>query len=159
MEKQMLLCEVLRYEARYVRVHSRLVCAIGIIVVAVLLSAVPAFGQLIVQPMRIDLTPRPGTRIKTSFEIQNYDPNEIHIVDLTLTEISQWEDGTWRIIEPNDDYDISKLSSAASSGNFCPVNDAQVAIRSVRHIVSSLVVPGLILPGQLAMKGTRCPPS
>ena len=97
-------------EKRNAIIHSYLVCAI-VITVAMLLSAETAFGQLIVQPMRIDLTPPPGKRVKTSFEIQNYDPDEIHRVDFTLVDISQWEDGTWRIIEPNDDYDTSKLAS------------------------------------------------
>jgi hypothetical protein len=106
-------------EKRNSIVHSYLVCAI-VITVAILLSAETAFGQLIVQPMRIDLTPDPGRVVKTSFEIQNYDPSDIHLVDLAVVDISQWEDGTWRIIEPeslkdpnspNFGFDVSKLSS------------------------------------------------
>jgi len=96
-----------------------------------LLSAETAFGQLIVQPMRIDLTPPPGKRVKTSFEIQNYDPNEIHRVDLTLVDISQWEDGTWRVIEPNDDYDTSKL---ASCKDWIKLNKDRVEVRALRIV-------------------------
>lgn len=117
-------------EKRNAIVHSYLVCAI-VITVAILLSAQTAFGQLIVQPMRIDLTPHPGRRIKTSFEIQNYDPNGIHIVDLTLADISQWEDGTWRIIEPNDDYDISKLSSCK---DWLTLTRDKVEVRAMRIV-------------------------
>lgn len=117
-------------EKRNAIVHSYLVCAI-VITVAILLSAQTAFGQLIVQPMRIDLTPRPGRRIKTSFEIQNYDPNEIHIVNLVLADISQWEDGTWRIIEPNEDYDTSKLSSCK---DWLTLTKDRVEVRALRIV-------------------------
>jgi len=92
-----------------VKVHSHLVCAVGIIVAVVLLSAVPAFGQLIIRPMRIDLTSRPGTVTKGRLEIQNYDPNETHVVDLTLVDLNRWEDGKWRIriIESDENFDTS----------------------------------------------------
>ena len=94
-------------EKQNMRIYSHLVCAIGFIVAVVLLSAVPAFGQLIIRPMRIDFTSRPGTVTKGRFEIQNYDPNETHVVDLTLADLGRWEDGTWRIIEPGDNFDTS----------------------------------------------------
>jgi hypothetical protein len=94
-------------EKQNMRIYSHLVCAVGIIVATVLLSAEPVFGQLIVQPMRIDLTTRPGETARGRFEIQNYDPNETHVVDLTLADLSQWDDGTWRIIEPGDNLDTS----------------------------------------------------
>ncbi len=106
----MLLCEVLRCEARDVKVHSHLVCAIGIIVVAVLLPAVPAFARLIVRPMRIDLTVRPGTITREHFELQNLDPNATDIVNVTLVDL-KLEDRKWRIIEPDEDFERSTLSS------------------------------------------------
>jgi len=50
---------------------------------------------------------------------------------------------------------ILKLSSPASSESFVPDNAAKVAMKSVKEIVSWLSVPGLILPGQRAMNGSR----
>jgi len=111
-------------------VHSYLVCAV-VITVAILLSAETAFGQLIVQPMRIELTPPPGKRVKASFEVQNYDPSGIHVVDLALVDISQWEDGTWRIIEPNEDYDTSKL---ASCKDWISLTRDRVEVRAMRIV-------------------------
>jgi len=94
-------------EKQNMRIYSHLVCAVGIIVATVLLSAEPVFGQLIVRPMRIELTTRPGETAKGRFEIQNYDPNGTHVVDLTLVDLSLWDDGRWRIIEPDDNFDKS----------------------------------------------------
>ena len=86
---------------------SHLIC---IFIVAVVLSAGPAFGQLIVQPMRLDLYPTPGKRIPTKIELQNWDPNT-HEVELRLVDLAQEENGSWRVIEPNDNFDTSQLSS------------------------------------------------
>jgi len=88
------------------RIYSHLVCAIEIIVATVLLSAEPAFGQLIVKPMRINLTARPGTMTRGHVEIQNYDPNKTFVVDLTLVDLKV-EEREWRIIEPGDNFDTS----------------------------------------------------
>lgn len=110
-------------------VHSYLVFAI--VITVAILSAETAFGQLIVQPMRMDLTPPPGKRVKASFEIQNYDQSGINAVDLALVDISQWEDGTWRIIEPNEDYDTSKL---ASCKNWISLTKDRVEVRAMRIV-------------------------
>jgi len=89
--------------------------------VGVLLSAGPAFGQFIVQPMTVNVQTRPSKLVKTAIDIQSLDPNVVHTIDLSLVELSQWEDGSWRIIDPNTDlddpnspnfgFDISKLAS------------------------------------------------
>jgi len=134
-----------KVEKRNAIVHSYLVCAIGIIV-TIFLFVEPAFGQLIVQPMRIDLTPPPGKITKTSFELQNYDPNDIHIIDLALVDVSQWEDGTWRIIEPDslDDpnspnfgFDISTL---ASCKNWITMAKDKVEVRALRIVPVNMTI-------------------
>lgn len=89
------------------------------IAVAVLLSAVPAFGQFMVQPMKLNVTARPGRMIKVPLNIQSSDPNTVLTIDFFPVELTQWEDATWRTIDPNitdpNDpdfgFDISKLSS------------------------------------------------
>lgn len=89
------------------------------IVLAVVLSAGPAFGQFIIQPMRMNIPVRPGRIIKTPLKLSSIDPNVVHTIDFFLVELTQWEDGSWRMIEPNATdpndpdfgFDTSKLSS------------------------------------------------
>ena len=54
---------------------------------------------------------------------------------------------------------IVNLSSAASSGSGTPASSAAVANTSTWQMVSSQRLPALILPGQRAKNGTRCPAS
>jgi hypothetical protein len=67
--------------------------------------------------------------------LQSFDPNEVHNVDLYVVDLTQWEDGQWRIIEPNEDFDRSKLSSCrdwitldSSSVQIQPVGSADVQV-------------------------------
>lgn len=111
-------------------VQKGLVYVVGIIFV-ILLSGGPAFGQLIVQPMRLDLTPSPGETLRTSFDLQNHDPNT-NMVDLSLVDITQWEDGTWRIIEPDDKtFDRTTLSSCKDWISF---DAGRVEVRPLRIV-------------------------
>jgi len=91
-----------------------------VIAIAVLACAGPAFGQFLVQPMRMELAVRPGKFYKATLDIQSLDPDEAHTIDLSIVELTQWENGEWRIIEPNSPedpnspnfgFDISTLSS------------------------------------------------
>ncbi|MBN1804326.1 MAG: hypothetical protein JW837_03665 [Sedimentisphaerales bacterium] len=87
---------------------------------ALLLSAGPAFGQFTVQPMKLELAITPGKIIKSDLRIQSFDPDETHTINMSITELSQMDNGEWAIIEPNDitdpnsphfGFDLSKLSS------------------------------------------------
>ena len=100
-------------------VHSHIFLVIAI-AVCVLASAGPSFGQFLVQPMRMELAVRPGKFFKASIDLQSLDPNEAHTIDLSVVELTQWENGEWRIIEPNSPedpnspnfgFDVSTLSS------------------------------------------------
>jgi len=93
-----------------------------VIAIAVLASAGPAFGQFLVQPMKMDLAVRPGRIFKTTLDLQSLDPNEAHSIDLSVVELTQWEDGEWRILEDpnNDDFDTSALSSCKEWIRFRP---------------------------------------
>lgn len=81
------------------------------IIAAVLMSAGPAAAQFMVKPTKMEFGPRAGRTIETVFELRNDSPDEAQIIDLTLVDLSQWQDGSARIIEPGSDFDISKLSS------------------------------------------------
>ncbi len=87
---------------------------------ALLLSAGPAFGQFTVQPMKMELAITPGKIIKSELRVHSFDPDEIHTINMSVTELSQLDNGEWAIIEPNDitdpnsphfGFDLSKLSS------------------------------------------------
>jgi P pilus assembly chaperone PapD len=95
------------------------IIAIG---VALLVSANPAFGQFTVQPMKLELAVTPGKLIKSTINVRSFDPNGVHNISMSVVELSQLEDGTWDIIEPNDikdpnsphfGFDLSKLSSCS----------------------------------------------
>jgi len=92
------------------------------IALAVVLSAGPAFGQFVIDPMKMNIAARPGRIIKMPLKLSSVDPNTVHTIDFFLVELSQWEDGSWRMIEPNATdvtdpndpdfgFDTSKLSS------------------------------------------------
>ena len=60
---------------------------------------------------------------------------------------------------PNRKADWSIPSIGRSSGMDPPATTASVVKRSVTWTISLLILPGSILPGQLAMNGTRSEPS
>ena len=95
-----------------------------VMAIALLASAGPAFGQFLVQPMRMYLAVRPRRIFKTTLDFQSLDPNEAHSIELSVVELTQWEDGEWRILEdPNtDDYDTSTLSSCKEWIRFRPAS-------------------------------------
>jgi hypothetical protein len=95
------------------------IIAIGL---AILMSTGSVFGQFTVQPMKMEIPVRSGKLVKSALEIRNIDANEVHTIDISVVELSQWEDGTWRIIEPNSikdpnspnfGFDLSTLSSCS----------------------------------------------
>jgi hypothetical protein len=97
-----------------------------IIALSVLISGGSAFGQFIVQPMRMDLPLMQKQHFQTALGLQSFDPNEVHEIDLTVVDIAQFEDGQWQIIEPNDTtFDRSGLSSCKS---WISLGDAYVPI-------------------------------
>jgi len=63
--------------------------------------------------MRLDIAALPGRIFETSLGFQSFDPNQSHTVDMSIIDLTQWENGQWRIIEPNSDFDTSKLSSCS----------------------------------------------
>ena len=86
-----------------------------IIAMSMFVSGGSAFGQFVVQPMRMDLSLMPKQRFQTSLGLQSFDPNEVHEIDLTVVDLTQTEDGQWQIIEASDTtFDRSGLSSCKS---------------------------------------------
>jgi len=67
----------------------------------VLLTSGSAFGQFIVQPMKVELGVRPGKRFAKQLVIENLNQNAGEKVDLRITGVTQDSDGIWQIIEPD----------------------------------------------------------
>ena len=123
--------------------HSHLFFAV-VLAVSIFASGGSAFGQLgelggfVVQPMRLDIAALPRRVFNTVLGLQSFDPNQTQIADISIIEMTQWEDGQWRIIEPNSDFDTSKLSSCSKwisvepeTVEIPPVNSAYIKV-SVR---------------------------
>jgi len=97
--------------------HSHLFFAV-VLAASIFVSGGSAFGQsglggFVVQPMRIDIAALPGRAFETALGLQSLDPNQVHTADISIIEMAQGEDGQWQIIEPNSDFDTSKLSSCS----------------------------------------------
>lgn len=73
---------------------------IGILAV-VLLGSGSAFGQFIVQPMKVELGVQPGKKVIRRLVIENLNPNVREKVDLRITGMTQDHDGIYQIIEPD----------------------------------------------------------
>jgi hypothetical protein len=141
----------------------------GIIALSVFVSGGSALGQFIVQPMRMDLPLMPKQQFQTALSFQSLDPNEVHDIDLTVVDLTQWEDGQWRIIEPDDtDFDKSGLSSCKDwislANNYVqipPVNAARVKInikvpiRTRGFYVAGIIASVRPRPDQLGNFGVR----
>jgi hypothetical protein len=98
---------------------------------ALLVLSGPAFGQFTVQPMRLELTVTPGKLIRSALRVQSFDPNEVHNITMSVTDLGQSKDGSPAIIEPNDvtdpnsefyGFDMSKLSSCKDWIRLSPSN-------------------------------------
>lgn len=90
------------------------------IMAALIFFAEPSFGQFTVQPMKLELAITPGNIIKSELNVKSFDPDEAHTINMSVTELSQLDNGEWAIIEPNNitdsnspffGFDLSKLSS------------------------------------------------
>ncbi len=90
---------------------ARPALVIGIIL-AVFLFANSCFAQFMVQPMKLEATPLSGAVVKTSVQLQNYGTVP-RSVEVRLLELTQWENGVWRTIDPNSNFDTSKLVSCS----------------------------------------------
>ncbi len=84
-----------------------------------LFSALPASGQYMVQPAKLELSGRVRTILEPELSIHNLDPNQAHEITLRVVELSQKPSGEWLIYDPdpNNDvdhipgFDVSRLSS------------------------------------------------
>jgi len=73
---------------------------IGIMTI-VLLAGGSAFGQFIVQPMKVETSVHAGRRVTTKLAVENLSEDTAEIVDLRLVDMSQDPSGVWQSIEPD----------------------------------------------------------
>ncbi len=97
----------------------RLIWAMAIGVVVLTLAG-PSHAQFTVEPMKLEVQVTPGKIVSSTVNIRSYDPNSVHIVDLSIVDLSQSEDGEWMVVDPNGindpnsssfGFDLSRLSS------------------------------------------------
>jgi len=122
-------------------IGAKLILVVGILIGVFLLSG-PATAQLQVQPVKIELTVQPGRAVRTIVKLENHHPREIKTIDLELVELTQAESGRWQVIDPNSDFDRSKLSSCY---DWVRLNRRNVRIRPLRSAdveVTLRVPPG-----------------
>jgi len=64
-----------------------------------------------VQPVKLELTPRAGGVLTTDLQLQNTGRGEPLTVELGVADLVQLTNGEWEMIEPGSNFDTSKLSS------------------------------------------------
>jgi hypothetical protein len=79
--------------------------------VAVLVCAVPASGQFMLQPMKVELAPRAGQRLIFDLRVQNTSGEKTQTIDLQIRDLMQLENGDWTAVDPGSNFDTSKLAS------------------------------------------------
>jgi len=73
---------------------------IGVLSV-VLLGSGSAFGQLVIQPMKVELGVQPGKRFLQKLVFENLNANASEKVDFRIVGVTQDSDGIWQVIEPD----------------------------------------------------------
>lgn len=81
------------------------------IIVAVLVCTAPASAQFLMQPVKVELTPRAGETLIFDLTLQNTSPDTDQTIDLQILDLMQLENGEWDAVEPGSDFDTSKLAS------------------------------------------------
>ncbi len=79
---------------------------IGLLLV-ILFAGDAAFADFLIQPMLVRRTVQPGKTIRVEMMLQNMDPQKAETISLSLMELSQETDATWKEIRA-DDPNLSK---------------------------------------------------
>jgi hypothetical protein len=83
------------------RAHSTLRGQIIGVAAILLVAGNSAFGEFIVQPMKVELGVHPGKRLIKRLAVENLSRESVEIVDLRLVGMTQNPDGVWQEIEPD----------------------------------------------------------
>ena len=130
---------------------------IGVLAI-MLLTGSSAFGQFLVQPMKLVIPAAPGRRVPVEVMLENTTRDTVQNVDLRLADITQDANGVWQAIEPDaqvvdgpngtkivnvgTDYapnlvDISKLRSCQS---WLRLVQNKVEIRPLNRVPVQLII-------------------
>ena len=66
-----------------------------------LLTGSSAFGQFVVQPMKLVVPAPPGRRVPVEIRLENTTRDTVQSVDVRLADITQDANGVWQAIEPD----------------------------------------------------------
>ena len=92
------------------RLRSGQAWVIGIIA-GVFLLAGRVSGQFMMQPMKMELSPRAGDVVRMDLQVQNTSMTDSHVIEFRVLDLTQNQDGSWEMVEPGSNFDTSKLSS------------------------------------------------
>ena len=73
---------------------------IGALILTLLVGS-SAFGQFVIQPMKLVVPVAPGKRTPVALMLENTTNNTTQIVDLRLVDVAQDANGVWQAIEPD----------------------------------------------------------
>lgn len=92
---------------------------IGIMAI-VLLAGGSAFGQFLVQPMKMVVQASPGRRVPYKLIVENLNLNSTETVDFRIVDVTQNRDGVWTAIEP--DVEVTEGPDGARWATVGPQN-------------------------------------
>jgi hypothetical protein len=112
---------------------------ITLIILTVVLGVETALGDIMVQPMMMNLAVRSGQTVTREIELQNTSAERTEIADLRVLELSQDENGTWIEIEPGPEVPL-KTSSCREWINLSK-ETAEVRPLSITRVEVTLRIP------------------
>ncbi len=106
-----------------------------------LVAASSAFGEFLVQPMKIQIPVQPGKRFTTELKLENLDRTVTETIGLRIVELTQRSDGGWLDFNSDDpNIDQSTLKSCASWLSF-DKDTADVRPLTIEPIKIKIEVP------------------
>ncbi len=75
---------------------------IGILSI-ILLAGTSAFGQFIIQPMKVEMSVHAGRRVTTKVALENLTRLNAEVIDLRIVDMTQDPNGIWQAIEPDEE--------------------------------------------------------
>jgi hypothetical protein len=107
----------------------------------ILVAGSSAFGEFLVQPMKIQIPVQPGKRFTTEFKLENLDRTVTETIGLRIVELTQRSDGGWLDFNSDDpNIDQSNLASCASWLSF-DKDTADVRPLTIEPIKIKIEVP------------------
>ncbi len=113
-------------------------------------------AQFMVQPMRMDISKRPGTNFQRKLIMENRNPDQDYYVELKIEDLIQTEDGGWDTVDNNDLKDPTNqidLSNHKSCKKWLKLGTTSSIVRVPRYARQPVELDIRIPPG---VRGFYC---